>query len=161
MTKSRTVALCRSVFCIGLVLLSASLAVACASECTLIACSPHAEVELKPPLDLAEGDKIEVTLDDKTKVECMAMGSCSDSRVQWLYRGKETSSGGGTTQNAGGQLVGVSVQGKLGNIAVRLYGDGEIRGEAEVTPKYRGIEINGPGCGECDMASETVTLSQP
>jgi hypothetical protein len=34
-------------------------------------------------------------------------------------------------------------------------------GGTETKPKYLDSEINGPGCGTCDIATERVTLAQP
>ena len=149
---------------IGLALLSTALGAACASECTLIACSPHVAIELSPELELSEGDKLEVTLHNETKVDCTARDSafkCSDARVSWIFRGEETSSAEGTTQNAGGKPIGISVQGKPSTVVVRLFADGELTGEAEVKPKFQSTEINGPGCGECEIATATATLARP
>jgi hypothetical protein len=163
MLKESLIALHQPALCLGLALFSSSV-VACASECTLIACSPHAEIEFKLPIDLSDGDKLVVTLDQETKVDCTASEStfkCSDARVTWLFRGKETTTGSGTTQNAGGDPVGISVQGTPKTVALQLFKDGTAAGGTETKPKYLDSEINGPGCGTCDIATESVTLAQP
>lgn len=151
---------CRPMLWIGLALFSTGVGAACASECTLVACNPHAAIELSPELDLSENDKLEVTLDDKAKIDCTAK-ECSDSRVTWIYRGESSTAGGGATQSAGGNPVGISVQGKPKSIVVRLYTGAELAGETEVKPKYLESEINGPGCGVCDIATSKATLALP
>jgi hypothetical protein len=43
-------------------------------------------------------------------------------------------------------------------VAVQVSREGALWTERRFEPRYKGVEINGPGCGECPMAREEIAL---
>lgn len=44
------------------------------------------------------------------------------------------------------------------NVEIRVSREGMLWAEHRFEPQYRGVEINGPGCGQCPMAREELVL---
>jgi hypothetical protein len=53
-------------------------------------------------------------------------------------------------------ITAVRVTGEHDSISMTIARDGVPLLSSEVSPEYRGVEINGEGCGECPQAEHTV-----
>lgn len=60
------------------------------------------------------------------------------------------------TGTVGDPIVALWVQGNFTSVSVTGRLDGADVLSADLTPQYRGVEINGEGCGECLMATHTI-----
>ena len=135
---------------------------ACGEGCTLIGCSPG--VTLKFPSPFVEAGEYTFTLTSNTDaVTCVAFiplrrdGTEPPCEPMSINREEITMrTSGGIHGTAGNGIVSVWLSGEHDAVSIQVTHDGTEVLRADVTPAYRGVEINGEGCGECPMATHTV-----
>jgi hypothetical protein len=134
----------------GVLLLSTTFT-ACGSSCTEIGCLEAATVNFSRPLSQSGTYTVEVGADG-THLKCTITlpsrrpSTCSDQRAYVFV-------------DSAGALTGVSVDGHLESLTVTVLRDGRQVADGTFQPSYEGIELNGPGCGTCAQATETLTTS--
>lgn len=79
------------------------------------------------------------------KVPSTAPAKCTDERA-YVY------------QESGRGILWLSVDGKIKDLSVTITLDDAPFADQTFTPKYEDVELNGPGCGTCPAAGETLTL---
>lgn len=133
---------------LGALLLSTT-CTACGSSCTEIGCLEAATVNFSRPLGQSGAYVVDVSADG-THMKCSIgqssprSASCDDPRAYVFI-------------DSGGALTGVSVDGRIQSLAVTVLRDGTQVADGTFQPAYRGVELNGPGCGTCSQATATLT----
>jgi hypothetical protein len=120
------------------------------SSCTDIGCIPNVTINLEHPLTESGQYQVDFVADDKTmicrvKVPSSTSPDCTDDRV-YVY------------QERGKGILWLSVDGKLKEVSVTITRDDAPVTDQSFSPKYEDTELNGPGCGTCPAAAETLTI---
>lgn len=136
---------------------------ACQShECTAIGCEEGVKLEFSDPL-VEEGEYLFTVTTEATTVTCVGFiplrrdgtePSCpsfSIHREEITSRDDDAVSG-----TAGDAIVSVWISGEYESLTLEVTRGGASVLREDVTPAYKGVEINGEGCGECLMATHTV-----
>ena len=123
---------------------------ACGSSCSDVGCIQA--VTVTPDHALSDPGHYEVDfVADGVDMSCTltvpstAPAKCSDSRAY-------------VSQDKGRGIVFLSVDGKYKSLSVTVLKDGNTLAEQTYAVAYQGVEINGPGCGTCPAASETLKM---
>ena len=133
---------------------------ACGSDCTELACSPGAEVIFSEALDGSATYVVDIVADgEATSCEVSPSGDYDCPDLQLFVTGSRS-----TVTNSGARLpsggwAGLLVAGSPRELSVEIRQAEKSVGSAEVTLDYRGVEINGSGCGECRFATVTMSVS--
>jgi hypothetical protein len=123
---------------------------ACGPSCADIGCLEAVTVSLDRPLAGSGAYEVDVTADG-TPMKCTTTlpggrsTTCSDSRVHPFV-------------DATG-LVGMAVDGRIRSLRVTVLRDGAQVADGTFQPVYEGVEVNGPGCGTCALATAELTTS--
>ena len=131
-------------------------------SCTDIGCMQSATLRFRTPLSEAGEYRLRAIIDG-TSFECTAFvplrrdGSEPVCETMFVNRQEITTrTDDAVTGRAGDPITSVSFTGDIGSIALTVTRDGVELLSTEVSPEYRGVEINGEGCGECPMAEHTI-----
>lgn len=131
-------------------------------DCTEMGCSQGVTLEFASPLAEAGEYTFSLTMDTNT-VTCIAFvplrrdgtePTCESMGINREEITTRTNEGiHGTT---GDDIVSVWIGGEHDALTIAVRRDGTELLQADVTPTYRAVEINGEGCGECPMATHTI-----
>ena len=140
-----------------------TLASACQSHtCTAMGCAQGVTLEFAEQL-VEEGEYTFTVTTEATTLTCVAFvplrrdgsePSCpsfSIHREEITTRDDDAVSG-----KTGDAIVSVWISGEYDTLTIDVAHDGSSVLQEDVTPVYKGVEINGEGCGECPMATHTV-----
>src|SRR5690606_24533378 len=127
--------------------------------CTEIGCSPGLLIGLDRPLE-QPGRYTVVVLADGQAMSCTTR-LCRSSAPDGCDASLSTSATGamsrhGRSEAAPRNLAEVGINGQYESVAVSIELDGDLLAEAAFSPEYRDVELNGPGCGTCPTAQETL-----
>jgi hypothetical protein len=117
-------------------------------------CTPGASLTLPTPL-ADSGDYVFNVVVDGTTLTCTATlpfqgtNPICDPGLGLLLQGPSTSTGSATSQGPADRITGIWLDGQVGEVTVDVTRDGSPVYAGSATPAYQGVEINGPGCGEC------------
>jgi hypothetical protein len=142
-------------------MLLSSAPTACTHSCTAIGCFSSVEIRFDPVITEAGQYTFELEADG-VQTECEVAfdrtasfprsGGC-DGLVA-----EGTGASNGSTPPAGPfAIMGFTID-PAEVVEVRVSREGMPWAEHRFEPRYRGVEINGPGCGECPMAREEIAL---
>jgi hypothetical protein len=133
---------------------------ACGGDCTDMACSPGAEVIFSEALDDSATYVVDIVADgEATSCEVSPSGDHDCPGLQFFVTGS-----GSTVTDSGARLpnggwAGLLIAGNPRELRVEIRQAEESVGSAEATLDYRGVEINGSGCGECRLATMNLSVS--
>jgi hypothetical protein len=122
---------------------------ACSSSCTDIGCIEAVTVSFSHPVSQAGAYIVDLGA-DATHLKCTitlpahGSASCDDPRAYVFV-------------DSAGALTFASVDGRIKSLAVTVLRDGTEVASGTFQPAYQGVELNGPGCGTCSQATETLT----
>ena len=144
--------------------LSALLVSACQTHtCTLMGCLEGVTLEFASPLE-EEGEYTFTVTTEATTASCVAFiplrrdGTEPSCPSFSIYREEITTrDDDAVSGTAGDAIVSVAISGEYETLTIEVTRDGTAVLEEEVTPVYEVVEINGEGCGECLMATHTVS----
>lgn len=138
------------------------LVLACGHDCDDMGCIEGVTLELATPLT-AEGEYTFTVTTESTTTTCVAHiplrrdGTEPPCDQLSIHRRQITTHGDGAVHGvAGDEIEAMGLSGHHDALSVTISHEGTVVLEANVTPEYRGVEINGPGCGECPMATHTI-----
>jgi hypothetical protein len=131
------------------------------TDCTEMGCVPGASLTLPKALT-EDGDyTLRVTVDGVTST-CTATlplegtGFDCEQGLFLLAEGPTTTTGSSVSQGPADRISGLWLDGKVGEVSVEVTRDGSVVYTGTATPAYEGVEINGPGCGECLQGSASL-----
>jgi hypothetical protein len=115
---------------------------------------------LAAPLSEPGEYSFEVAVDDEV-LTCTAYVPLRRDGTEPRCRGmsidrRPTSTSGRSLTAAGDAITGILIGGEWDVVDLQVHRDGVEALTAEVTPEYRGVEVNGEGCGKCPRASHTI-----
>ena len=120
------------------------------SSCADIGCIPNVTITPEHPISEAGQYQVDFVADGENmgcsvKVPNTAPPKCTDERA-YVY------------QESGRGILWLSVDGKIKDLSVTITHDGAPFADQTFSPSYEDVEFNGPGCGTCPAAGETLTL---
>jgi len=131
------------------------------TDCTEMGCVPGASLTLPNAL-IEDGDyTLGVTVDGVTST-CSATlpfqgtGFVCEQGLSLLVEGPTTTTGSSVSQGPADRISGFWLDGEVGEVSVEVTRDGSVVYTGTITPAYKGVEINGPGCGECLQGSASL-----
>lgn len=138
------------------------LLVGCTHECNDMGCDPSATLEFATPL--SEGGEYVIWLTtDTARLSCTAFvplrrdGTEPTCEGFSIHREELTTRGDDAVHGiAGDDIASVSIGGHHDHVELTVMRDGATVLQTTVPLAYRGVEINGEGCGECPMATHTI-----
>jgi len=120
------------------------------SDCSDIGCIPNVTITPEHPLTDHGQYRVDFVADGKAmscivKVPSSTSPDCTNDRV-YVYQERDRG------------ILWLSVDGKLEEVSVTITLDDAPVADQTFLPSYEETEINGPGCGTCPAAGETLTL---
>ena len=129
-------------------------------DCTELGCTAGAEVVFSQALDDSETYTIKVVADgDATSCEVNLTEDYDCPTLQFFVTGS-----GATVTDSGARLpsagfAGLLVPGNPRELEVEILRADRTVGSVSTTPEYRGVEVNGAGCGACRLATSNMDVS--
>jgi hypothetical protein len=125
-------------------------------------CGPTSASLTLPAALTEDGDyTFDVTSDGET-LNCTATlpfqwaSPVCDEGLSLLVEGPTATTGSSVSQGPADRISGLLVVGVLGEVSVKVTRNGSLVYAGSATPAYEGVEINGPGCGECVQGSASL-----
>jgi len=120
------------------------------SSCSDIGCIPNLTITPERPLRDSGEYQVDFVADGETmsctvKVPSAASPKCTDDRA-YVYQERDRG------------ILWLSVDGTHKTVSVTMARDGTPVADQTFLPSYEGVEINGPGCGTCPAAAESLSL---
>lgn len=133
-------------------------------ECNDVACAaPHVEISFEPAITEAGHYRFEVDADGRRST-CEVDFIMTEGFTGTPGQGFTGASAcgalllrGGVSRDHATEIVGYSLP-EASSVTIEVFRGDESWVEHSFTPRYRGVEVNGAGCGECTVASEVVEL---
>ncbi len=129
----------------------------CGSQnCVDMACdAPTVEIRFEPVIVQAGAYRFNLDVDG-------ALSSCEvDFRPDGGWSGASACASlllaGGSSRDLATEITGYTVS-QATNVSIEIFRDGQLWAEHQFEPRYRGVELWGEGCGECQVANEVVAL---
>jgi hypothetical protein len=138
-----------------------SAATSCDHGCTAMGCGSLVEIRFEPAITEAgqyifaleaDGVRSVCEVDFDRSGSLSRSDACSSLVVEGTGRGSPSTPPGWPFAIIGIDLAPAEV------VAVQVSREGVLWAEHHFEPEYKGVEINGPGCGECPMAREELAL---
>ena len=121
-----------------------------------MACSPpHVEIQFEPSISEPGRYRFEVEADAQRsacEVDFQLTGGFTGASEcgALLLRG-------GVSRDYATEIIGYALP-QATSVSIAVFRNDEPWVEHGFTPRYRGVEVNGEGCGECTVATEVVEL---
>jgi hypothetical protein len=125
---------------------------ACSSSCADAGCVQAVTITLERPLSDPGSYEVDFVADGVTMSCTLTVPSTKPSRC--------TNSRAFVSQEEGRGIVFLSMDGKFESLSVTVLRDGSTLAEQTYSVAYQGVELNGPGCGTCPAASETLKATE-
>lgn len=130
--------------------------------CNAMGCEEGVTLEFAEPL-AQEGQYTFTVMTETSTVKCTAFvplrrdGTEPNCEGMGIHREEITTRRDDSVHGRSGDtIVSISIGGVHDTLTIDVARDGTSVLQEDVTPAYKGVEINGEGCGECLMANHTV-----